>query len=176
MADNPNSSSLYTITTSIIVPNRTYHSVTPLVQHPSNNHSSYHGTEDKTNLEGWSIKKKYSRQKGGEQERILWILHEMTEMNTCQSRCDGVGGREVEQEEDRSDSLHSPFLKGRLRQGRRIIASNSYSSVERITLQAICEPEMIYTRNEPIWDCLFCSLRSGMHNRELFVIHDCSKR
>lgn len=79
---------------------------------------------------------------------------------------------EVEQEKNRGDFLHPPFPKGRPRHGRRIIASNSYSLVERITLQAISDPEMIYTPNESIWNCLFCSLHSGMHNRKLFIIHD----
>lgn len=74
---------------------------------------------------------------------------------------------EVEQKEDIGDSLHLSFPKGKPRHGRRIIALNSCSSVERITLWAISNLEMIYTRNEPIWDRLLCS---GMHN--LFVMRD----
>lgn len=79
---------------------------------------------------------------------------------------------EVEQEEDRGDSLHPPFPKGRTSPRKKNNRVKFLQFSRAHNSASYLRPEMIYIRNEPIWDRLFCSLRSGMHNRKLFVMRD----
>lgn len=121
-------------------------------------------------------KEKYSRQEGGERGSPFRGYYVKWPRWAPADR--GVTAWEVVDEKGRRRSIELPPSSAPVGKGDSPRKKNNrvkflrFSRANNSARERNGVPWMTYSRSVPIWDGLLCSLHSGMHNRELFVMRD----